>query len=87
VATTKAMPMNMRGRDMPGWLRVSADDLRSDDQLAPRSRSARDMRARYRPRPSSSYDSLCTVSLTAAGVPPAGRGQSSCWPVGGNGMV
>jgi hypothetical protein len=35
VATTKATPMNMRGRDMPGWLRVSADDLRSDDQLAP----------------------------------------------------
>jgi TfoX N-terminal domain len=24
VATTKATPMNMRGRDMPGWLRVSA---------------------------------------------------------------
>ena len=35
VATTKATPMNMQGRDMPGWLRVSADDLRSDDQLAP----------------------------------------------------
>jgi TfoX-like protein len=35
VATTKATPMNMRGRDMPGWLRVSADDLRTDDQLAP----------------------------------------------------
>jgi TfoX/Sxy family transcriptional regulator of competence genes len=35
VATTKATPMNMRGRDMPGWLRVSADDLRSGDQLAP----------------------------------------------------
>jgi hypothetical protein len=31
----KAMPMNTLGRDMPGWLRVSADDLRSDDQLAP----------------------------------------------------
>jgi hypothetical protein len=35
VATTKATPMNMRGRDMPGWLRVSADNLRTDDQLAP----------------------------------------------------
>jgi len=35
VATTKATPMNMRGRDMPGWLRVSSDDLRTDDQLAP----------------------------------------------------
>jgi hypothetical protein len=27
--------MNMRGRDMTGWLRVSADDLCTDDQLAP----------------------------------------------------
>ena len=34
VATTKAMLVNMRGRDMPGWLRVSSDDLRTDDQLA-----------------------------------------------------
>ncbi len=29
VATTKATPLNMRGRDMPGWLRVSSDDLRT----------------------------------------------------------
>ena len=35
VATTKATLMNMRGRDMPGWLRISSDDLRTDDQLAP----------------------------------------------------
>ena len=35
VATTKATPMKMRGRDMPGWLRISADDLRTHDQLAP----------------------------------------------------
>jgi TfoX/Sxy family transcriptional regulator of competence genes len=34
VATTKARLVNMRGRDMPGWLRVSSDDLRTDDQLA-----------------------------------------------------
>jgi hypothetical protein len=34
VATTKATLVNMRGRDMPGWLRVSFDDLRTDDQLA-----------------------------------------------------
>jgi hypothetical protein len=33
-ATTLATPMNMRGRHMPGWLRVSSDDLRTDDQLA-----------------------------------------------------
>jgi TfoX/Sxy family transcriptional regulator of competence genes len=35
VATTQATLMNMRGRDMPGWLRVSSHDLRTDDQLAP----------------------------------------------------
>ena len=35
LATTKATLVNMRGRDMPGWLRVSSDDLRADDQLAP----------------------------------------------------
>ena len=35
MATTKATLMNMRGRDMPGWLRVSSGDLRTDDQLAP----------------------------------------------------
>ncbi|MGH3304726.1 MAG: TfoX/Sxy family protein [Streptosporangiaceae bacterium] len=34
-ATTKATLVNMRGRDMHGWLRVSSDDLRADDQLAP----------------------------------------------------
>ncbi len=35
VATTKATLMNMRGRDMPGWLRISSDDLRSDDEIGP----------------------------------------------------
>jgi hypothetical protein len=35
VATTKAGLARMRGRDMPGWLRVNSDDLRTDDQLAP----------------------------------------------------
>jgi hypothetical protein len=34
VATTNATLTNMRGRDMPGWLRVGVDDLRTDDQLA-----------------------------------------------------
>jgi hypothetical protein len=34
VATTKATLVNMRGRDMPGWLRVGSDDLHTDDQLA-----------------------------------------------------
>jgi hypothetical protein len=33
VATTTATLVNMRGRDMPGWLRVSSDDLRTDGQL------------------------------------------------------
>jgi TfoX N-terminal domain len=35
VATTTASLMEMRGRPMPGWLHVSSDDLRTDDQLAP----------------------------------------------------
>jgi hypothetical protein len=35
VATTKATLVNMCGREMPGWLRVRSDDLRTDDQLAP----------------------------------------------------
>jgi TfoX N-terminal domain len=34
VATSQTTLVNMRGRDMPGWLRVSSDDLRTDDQLA-----------------------------------------------------
>jgi len=34
-ATTKATLVQMRGRDMPGWLRVSSEDLRTDEQLAP----------------------------------------------------
>jgi TfoX N-terminal domain len=33
-ATSKATLVNMRGRDMPGWLRISSGDLRTDDQLA-----------------------------------------------------
>jgi TfoX/Sxy family transcriptional regulator of competence genes len=35
VATTTASLVEMRGRPMPGWLLVSSDDLRTDDQLAP----------------------------------------------------
>jgi TfoX/Sxy family transcriptional regulator of competence genes len=34
VATTTARPMEMRGRQMQGWLRVGAEDLRSNRQLA-----------------------------------------------------
>jgi TfoX/Sxy family transcriptional regulator of competence genes len=34
VATTEATFVNMRGRDMPEWVRLSSDDLRTDDQLA-----------------------------------------------------
>jgi hypothetical protein len=29
-----ATTMNMRGRDMPGWLRISSNDLGTDDRLA-----------------------------------------------------
>jgi TfoX/Sxy family transcriptional regulator of competence genes len=34
VATTKARPMEMRGRLMQGWLRVAAVDVRTKRQLA-----------------------------------------------------
>ena len=34
VATTRAELMEMRGRRMPGWLRVGPDDLRTKRQLA-----------------------------------------------------
>ena len=34
VATTNARPMEMRGREMRGWLRVFSDDLRTRPQLA-----------------------------------------------------
>jgi hypothetical protein len=34
VATTKARPMEMRGRQMQGWLRVAQDDVRTTRQLA-----------------------------------------------------
>jgi TfoX/Sxy family transcriptional regulator of competence genes len=34
VATTKARLMEMRGRQMQGWLRVDAEDIRTGRQLA-----------------------------------------------------
>jgi TfoX/Sxy family transcriptional regulator of competence genes len=34
VATTNARLVEMRGRSMPGWLRVDGEDLRSKRQLA-----------------------------------------------------
>lgn len=34
VATTSARPMEMRGRQMRGWLRVDAEDVRTRRQLA-----------------------------------------------------
>jgi hypothetical protein len=34
VRTTKAVPMVMRGREMNGWLRVAAADVRERRQLA-----------------------------------------------------
>ena len=33
VATTKAEPMEMRGRSMKGWLRVADEDVRTKPQL------------------------------------------------------
>src|SRR6476661_4042212 len=34
IATTAAVPMVMRGREMMGWLRVDADAIRTKRQLA-----------------------------------------------------
>jgi hypothetical protein len=34
VATTSARPMEMRGREMTGWLRVSTEDVRLKRQLS-----------------------------------------------------
>ena len=34
VASTTARPMEMRGREMPGWLRVDSSDLAGDGELA-----------------------------------------------------
>jgi TfoX/Sxy family transcriptional regulator of competence genes len=34
VATTSARPMEMRGRQLDGWLRVASEDLRTNPQLA-----------------------------------------------------
>ena len=34
VASTRARPMEMRGRQMQGWLRVDGDDVRADAELA-----------------------------------------------------
>jgi TfoX/Sxy family transcriptional regulator of competence genes len=34
VAKTAARPMEMRGREMAGWLRVSADDVGTERELA-----------------------------------------------------
>ena len=33
VESSPAMPMVMRGRAMPGWLRVDAQDVRDDGEL------------------------------------------------------
>lgn len=34
VSKTTAYPMEMRGREMKGWLRVDADDVRTKQQLS-----------------------------------------------------
>ena len=34
VSSTKARPMEMRGREMKGWLRVDSDDVKTDNALA-----------------------------------------------------
>ena len=34
VSSTNARPMEMRGREMKGWLRIDADDVKTDAALA-----------------------------------------------------
>jgi TfoX/Sxy family transcriptional regulator of competence genes len=34
VATTNARPMEMRGREMAGWLRVDSEDVQTERELA-----------------------------------------------------
>ena len=34
VATTSARPMEMRGREMAGWLRVDSDDVQEESELS-----------------------------------------------------
>jgi TfoX/Sxy family transcriptional regulator of competence genes len=34
VATTAARPMEMRGREMQGWLRVDLEDVRAGEELS-----------------------------------------------------
>jgi hypothetical protein len=34
VSSTSARPMEMRGREMHGWLRVDAEDVAANDELA-----------------------------------------------------
>jgi TfoX/Sxy family transcriptional regulator of competence genes len=34
VNTSPAHPMEMRGREMPGWLRLDSADVAADDELA-----------------------------------------------------
>ena len=35
LATTKAAPFEMRGREVTGWVRLASDDVRTKRQLAP----------------------------------------------------
>jgi TfoX/Sxy family transcriptional regulator of competence genes len=35
LASTPALPFEMRGRSMLGWLRVDSDDVADDEELAP----------------------------------------------------
>ena len=34
VSSSNARPMEMRGREMAGWLRVDAEDVQAEDELA-----------------------------------------------------
>jgi len=49
MATTRATTAVMQGREMPGWLRVSPEDLASDDDLSGWWKSASGTHGRCRP--------------------------------------
>jgi len=70
VTTTTASLAEMRGRPMTGWLRVSSDDLRTDDQLAlwveKGTEYARQLR---RPRPPGSADGSSAARLDLSQQP------------------
>jgi hypothetical protein len=70
VATTHASLVEMRGRQMPEWLHISSDDLRTEDELAPGWRGALGRHAPCRPNRSRGRadQRLCPRSVRCTSV-------------------